>query len=105
MLRFAGGIGRIVVKVVSLTGKALNQDLMRTGLPVAFSHAGSKQGRSARKKAWLSYRRYFWQPSRSITSVAHIFCVATHSKVRRQGTSTNGYVGIIKPGYLRWQRS
>ncbi len=44
MPRFAGGISRIVVKVVSLSGKALNQDLTRTGLPVAFSHFGSKQG-------------------------------------------------------------
>ncbi len=49
MPRFAGGIGRIVVKLISLSGKALNQDLTRTGLPVAFSHFGSKQDVPVRK--------------------------------------------------------
>ncbi len=49
MPRFAGGVCSLVVKVISLSGKALNQDLERTGRPVAFSHAGSNQGRSARK--------------------------------------------------------
>jgi len=49
MPRFAGGVSRLVVKVISLSGKALNQDLTRTGRPVAFSQFGSKQGIPVRK--------------------------------------------------------